>query len=304
MNSRRLFIKDLSTTLAGAPLIHSLAPYLREKITKTQLEIYATNWGFEGAVHEFCAKAKEAGYAGIEVWTPQGIEKTDELIKAVEAFDLKLGLLAGNWGATYQDNLQTYKRSIDHALTLSPRFINCHAGKDFYPHMYNDNFLEYSYQKSSSSNIPIYHETHRGRMLYSAPVAEQYVEQFQQLKLTLDISHWCCVHESLLADQKERIDLLLSRVEHIHARVGFAEAPQIPDPRDPQFDGAVQAHFAWWDAIVDDKAKKGEVITMTTEFGPPSYMWTHLGSRKPLADNWEVNVAMKQLWEERYLNDE
>lgn len=301
MSTRRTFVQQVGVALGGAPLFDYLQPYVSRTSLVPMLEIYATNWGFKGSIDEFCAQAKAAGYIGIEVWTPAMGAKTDKLMSAVKEHDLKLALLAGNRGSTYDEHLQTFTASIDHALTLAPTFINCHAGKDFFIPMQNDNFLEYSVNKSKESGIPIYHETHRGRMLYSATVAEQYLEQYEDVSITLDISHWCCVHESLLEDQKERIEKMLARTGHIHARVGFAEAPQIPDPQDPQFESAVVAHFAWWDTVVDRKTKAEEVITMTTEFGPPPYMWTHLGSRKPLADNWQINVAMKDMWEKRYL---
>ena len=288
-------------TIAGFPIFPYLPKYINDKVEKPNLEIYATNWGFKGTMNEFCQKAKEAGYFGVEVWTPQKGEKTEELLQALETHDLHLALLAGNWGDTYQDHLNIFQSSIDHAISLKPRFINCHAGKDYFTPLQNDNFLEYSFEKTRESGIPIYHETHRGRILYSATVAEHYIDHFEDLELTLDISHWCCVHESLLADQKDRIDKVLKRVSHIHSRVGFAEAPQIPDPNDEQFAQAVQAHFAWWDEVVRLKASKGETLTMTTEFGPPPYMWTHLKTGQPLEDNWLVNVEMKNLWEKRYL---
>jgi hypothetical protein len=47
--------------------------------------------------------------------------------------------------------------------------------------------------------------------------------------------------------------------------------------------------------------KQDKVLTMTTEFGPPYYMWTYPGSAKPLKDNWEMNIVMKDLWKKRYL---
>lgn len=46
-------------------------------------------------------------------------------------------------------------------------------------------------------------------MLYSLPETNDYLEKHQELKLTLDIPHWTCVHESLLEDQKEALELAL-----------------------------------------------------------------------------------------------
>jgi hypothetical protein len=64
----------------------------------------------------------------------------------------------------------------------------------------------------------------------------------------------------------------------LHARIA-AEGPQVSDPRAPEWDDAVKAHFAWWDAIVAIK-QKGEVNSIT-EFGPPDYMPTIPFTRQP-----------------------
>jgi hypothetical protein len=108
------------------------------------------------------------------------------------------------------------------------------------------------------------------------------------------------VHETLLHDQQETVNLTLQRVDHIHARIGHAQGPQVNDPRAPEWDAAVKAHFAWWDKVVEMKKKKGEVLTFLTEFGPPDYMPTEPYTRKPLADQWAINVHMMQLLRKRY----
>ena len=52
-----------------------------------------------------------------------------------------------------------------------------------------------------------------------------------------------------------------------------------------------------WVAI---KSAKGEKLTMTTEFGPHSYMWALPYTKMPVANLWEVNAYMMRLWRERY----
>ena len=121
------------------------------------------------------------------------------------------------------------------------------------------------------------------------------------LKITFDVSHWCNVSESLLQDQPANVALAIERAEHIHARIGHAEGPQVNDPRAPEWEAAVKAHFAWWDKIVERKKQKGELLTILTEFGPPDYMPTMAYTRQPLADQWAINVYMMQLLRKRYL---
>ena len=93
--------------------------------------------------------------------------------------------------------------------------------------------------------------------------------------------------------------MALQRVDHIHARIGHPEGPQVNDPRAPEWDDAVKAHFAWWDKIVEKKTK-AEVLTVLTEFGPPDYMPTLPYTRQPLADQWAINVYMMKLLRQRY----
>ena len=136
--------------------------------------------------------------------------------------------------------------------------------------------------------------------MYAAHVTRKFIEKNPELKLTLDISHWCNVHESFLADQQETVDLALSRTEHIHSRIGHPEGPQVSDPRAPEWGDAVKAHFAWWDKVIERKKKNGERMTVLTEFGPPDYMWTLPYTRQPLSDQWAINVYMMQVFRKRY----
>jgi hypothetical protein len=304
MNNRRDFIINTATMISGFPLnqIMKKFPFEYTGSAALKLEIYATNWGFEGSLAEFCELAKADGYDGIEVWAPQNEKDQKELLDQVSMHELKLGVLAGSSGRNAVEHLSSFKTYLASAIRLAPRFINCHAAKDFFTFEQNLPFIAESQSISARSNIPIYHETHRGRILYAGPIAEKFLDAVDDLRLTLDISHWCVVHESLLADQKDLVAKALSRTNHIHSRVGFAEAPQIPDPAAPQYESAVRAHFDWWDEVVRQKIKSGETLTMTTEFGPPPYMWTDPFTADPLSNQWEVNRAMMHTWRERYLN--
>ena len=139
-------------------------------------------------------------------------------------------------------------------------------------------------------------------MLFAAPVARQFIEKNPELRITFDVSHWCNVSESLLKDQQETVDLTLQRVEHIHARIGHQEGPQVSDPRAPEWEAAVKAHLDWWDKVAERKKKLGQRLTVLTEFGPPDYMPTLPYTRQPVADQWAINVYMMQLLRKRYLS--
>jgi len=269
-----------------------------------QLKILATSWGFAGALDAFCAKAKKEGYDGIEMWWPMEKPSQDELFALLKKYSLAIGFLVGAPQSNYPEHSKHFKKMADAAATNNvqkPLYINCHSGRDFFSFEENAALIEHTTQLSKKTGILICHETHRSRMLFAAPVSKKYFQTIPDLKITLDASHWCNVSESLLEDQPDTMQLAIDKTEHIHARIGHAEGPQVNDPRAPEWETAVNAHLSWWDRVVERKKKKGELLTILTEFGPPDYMPTTPYTRQPLADQWAINVYMMHLLRKRYL---
>jgi len=298
---RRDFLK--TTSIASSSLLIPVVDDIVQPFpdgNPTDLVIMATDWGFNGDVFMFCEKAKKAGYDGIEVWVPGSEKGLKDLSEAVAKNKLKLGLLAGGSDKDFILHKSQFQKGVETGISLNPVYINCHAGKDFFPFDQNKELIDFTIKRSAETNIPIYHETHRGRILFAAHITRKFIENIEGLRLTLDISHWCNVHESLLADQKETIDLALSRTNHIHARIGHAEGPQVNDPRAPEWKDAVNAHFNWWDQVVKRRRAEGKIVTFLTEFGPPNYLPTLPFTNQPVANQWEINVYMMQLLRKRY----
>ena len=306
---RRKFIKT-SAAGSAALLLSNLESFALPEMTSTSvnknydLKIMATSWGYQGSMDSFCAKVKKEGYDGIELWWPTDNKKSqDEIFSALKNYDLEIGFLCGGSQPNPQEHLEFYKRMIDAAAKQHiqrPLYINNHSGKDYFSFDDNSKFIEHTQALAKETGLLICHETHRGRMLFAAHITRNFLEKYPDLRLTLDISHWCNVHESLLADQKETIDLAISRTEHIHARIGHPEGPQVNDPRAPEWEQTVKQHFEWWDKIVERKRRNGERLTVLTEFGPPDYMPTYPYTRQPLADQWAINVHMMHLLRKRY----
>lgn len=306
--NRRKFIRaTVSTTTALLMssidmLAFSGGPYFKSK-PGFGLKVLATNWGFKGSLTEYCEKAKKEGYDGIEIWWPRDKQAQDGLFAALEKYGLDVGFLCGSGKSNWQEHFDDFRIMIQAAATNSvqkPLYINCHSGKDYFSYDENKAFVDHTTMLAKETGIKICHETHRSRMLFAAPVARQYLEKHPELRITLDASHWCNVSESLLQDQKLTMDLALQRVDHIHARIGHAEGPQVNDPRAPEWASAVKAHFAWWDTVAEIKKRNGEILTVLTEFGPPDYMPVMPYTRQPLADQWAINVHMMQVLRKRY----
>lgn len=264
------------------------------------LMIFATNWGYAGTWEEFCQKIRKLGYDGAELWLPQSESDREEMFVSFKRHDLKIGLLVAGSSKEPGQHLQEFKTAVEKAASYKPIYINCHSGRDYFSFEQNKKFIELTTQVSKSSGVPIYHETHRSRILYSAPVARTFIESRPDLRITLDASHWCNVHESTLDDQAETVALALDRVDHIHARIGHAEGPQVNDPRAPEWKPFVDAHFRWWDAVVERKKREGKPMTFLTEFGPVDYMPSLPYTRQPLADQWQINKHMLDTLRARY----
>lgn len=266
------------------------------------LKIMAPYWGFNGSVSAFCKKAKQDGYDGVEILWSTDIAK--ELFAALKEHQLAVGFLCRGDEPHAAPHFATFEKVLKAAVAnpyQKPLYINVHSGKDFFTYEENKKFIDFTVQYAKETGVPIYHETHRSRMLYSAPASLRYLQENPALRLTLDISHWCNVSESMLEDQQGTVDLAISRTDHVHSRVGHEEGPQVSDPRAPEWKAAVAAHFAWWDKVVAIKKQQGKMLTMLTEFGPPSYMPTLPFTNLPVADQWAINVYMMQAWKKRYL---
>ena len=306
---RRNFIIT-SATASSAMFLSSLEAFSAankptiSKNSNYELKIMATNWGFEGSIGEFCSRSKKEGYDGVELWWPADNQKAqEEMFVALKNNGLEVGFLCGGSQPNPQEHLASFQKMIDAAARQKiqcPLYINTHSGRDHFSFEENGKFIDHTTNLAKESGIPILHETHRGRMLFAAHIARQFITKFPDLRLTLDISHWCNVHESLLSDQHETVALALERVDHIHARIGHPEGPQVNDPRAPEWEHAVKQHFEWWDKVVERKKEKGERMTFLTEFGPADYMPTIPYTRQPLGDQWAINVYMMNLLRKRY----
>lgn len=301
---RRKFIKN---TVASSPVMLSPIDFIgTAPVLKTNLHIIvlATNWGYTGSMDQFCAKIKELGYDGMEIWWPGTHEEQKELFDALQKYQLHVGFLTSGNGSNYDVHEASFRKNIDAtsgALPQKPLYVNCHSGKDFFSFIQNRRLIEYTLDRSAKTGIEILHETHRGRMCFAAHITRQFLEQYPAMGLTLDISHWTNVHESMLDDQQDNVSIALQRTRHIHARIGHEEGPQVNDPRAPEWDYTLKKHLEWWDTVLRHRETAGaKQMTFLTEFGPPNYLPALPYTQQPVADQWSVNTHMLKLLKARY----
>ena len=270
------------------------------------IKFFCPRWGSENLNwDDFLLKVKSAGYSGIEYGIAND-SSPEELSQVWEKTDkLNLEVIPQHYGtyeADFAKHYDTFAAWFEMVRPFKALKIDSQTGKDFFTFEQNKQLIDLTVDYTNSTGVAVLHETHRNKFAFAAHITKEYLKRIPYLKLTLDVSHWVNVAESFLEDQPEAMALAISRTEHIHARVGYPEGPQVPDPRVPEWQQALQAHLAWWDKIVAEKSKAGKdaVCTITPEFGPYPYMVPLPFTRQPITDQWEVNVYMMNLLRERY----
>ena len=250
---------------------------------------------WDDPLEAFLQRVAASGFEATEIYLGSLKESPAEVARSHASYGLHLIGQILTQGPSYKDHIKSFESQFEFAAQCDVVFVNSHTGRDIFPFEANVQIFQRVVQLSQSSGIPILVETHRGRPTYSAIETHKYLEAVPELRLTADFSHWMVVHESDLADQGANLELAMSRADYIHARVGYAEGPQIPDPRAPEWQYAVTRHLELWQQIIDQHKKNGkESLYIAPEFGPPSYMHTEPFTNQPVGDVWEQNVYMKE----------
>lgn len=266
-----------------------------------QIQFFRAIWGMvETSLPAQLARIRSGGFDGVEMGAPEDPHMRSELQRMLD--DSGLALIVQIWtaGSSPAEHARSFDQQFRRAAELKPVWINAHTGKDHFSLEENLRLVELGRHLENELKTPVIHEVHRGRMTFSAPTTAALLVRAPYLRLTADFSHWCCVHESLLADQPERIELAIHHSAHIHARVGHAQGPQVNDPRAPEWREQLETHIGWWERIAAHQRRAGaRLLTITPEFGPPDYMPTLPFTRQAVADLWEVNLYMKDLLKER-----
>ena len=240
------------------------------------VQFYKALWGMDGSLDDVLEAVRSAGYHGIEAPIAQ--------LLPVRAAGDDIPLIA----MSFPLELDGFRADLAAAHDLGADQLTVHAGKDWWSFAVGSAFFESALREAEQSAIPVNFETHRGRLLFEPVSTAAYLEAFPTLTLCADFSHWTCVCESMLHDQEDRLNLAISRIGHLHARIGHEEGPQVPDPRQPAWSGHVARFFEIWDRVKARYDAEGKTLTVDPEFGPPHYLWSDPVNGRPLADLFEV----------------
>jgi sugar phosphate isomerase/epimerase len=264
------------------------------------IQYFCTRWGSEHINwDDFCRRVKAEQYDGIEygIAASTTSEELEELWNAAEKYGLSLiGQHYDTGEPQFSIHLKLYEQWLKKIKKYPWVKVNSQTGRDFFSPEENTRLIE----TAAASGMNILHETHRGKFSFAAHIAKNYLKNLPELRLTLDISHWVCVSESFLEDFEDAVEWAITRTDHVHARVGYTEGPQVPDPRVSVWQEALDKHLGWWDRVVNLKQKQNLPLSITPEFGPFPYMVPNPTTGKPVSDQWEVNTWMMRLLKKRY----
>ena len=245
-------------------------------------------WGVTGRWEDLFPRFKAAGYRGIESPVPPREDRT-RFRALLRRHGLEFIPQIFSHGNTVEEHLESLREQIAAAKPFAPRLINAHSGQDAFSEDQSTRFFEGALQLEAKGGIAIAHETHRGRILFNPWTTSRLLTRFPDLKLCCDFSHWVCVCERLIEDQIGIIRQCADHCLHVHARVGYEQGPQVPDPRAPEYQTHLEAHEAWWRLVWKAQAKRGfRASTLTPEFGPPDYQHTLPFTRAPVSHLEEI----------------
>ena len=266
------------------------------------MQLFQSLWGWDGSLDAASDRAANQGFDGLECNVAHACLQPlppDEVRQLCSAYGQQL-ILEITTGGGYtpdladgpQQQLDQLARGLDRARPMGPVKINLITGSDSWPEPEQHRFLEAVLDRSEAEPCPVMVETHRSRSLFNPWQMPLWLEHHPRLRLTADLSHWCCVAERLMTPDLMPVQVMAERVDHIHARIGHAQGPSVSHPFAPEWAEALEAHRRCWQLFVEALAASGRPITITPEFGPDGYMPLQPFSAEPVADVASINAAM------------
>jgi len=263
-------------------------------------------WGVDlsRGLAPFAPLWRERGYEALEAAMRMVPDRTD-LARALRHHGFRLipqihthGL---DPGGPVRVHLESLTRQLEECLDLEPLFFNAHSGYDGWTEAEAIDFFGQALELEARLGVTICHETHRQRYLGIPWHLPALIRAFPTLKLTCDFSHWVCVCERLLPDLDDILGGAARHCHYLHARVGFEQGPQVPDPRAPEYARHLAAHEHWWRQVWTAQQARGmSQSPLAPEFGPPPYLSTIPYTQAPVAELAEICDWMARREQEQF----
>jgi len=271
--------------------------------------LFFSLWGFDGSLSQALEIAERSGFDGLELNIHHRAlaEDPDGPARLRDAgVPLVLEVVTGGGyvpalACPAEQHLAELEDRLHRCAALAPQRVTVLTGSDSWPLERQGSFLAAALKLAERSCLAVSFETHRSRCLGHPWSSASLLEELPGLRLTADLSHWCVVAERLMTPELAPVLAMADRVDHIHARVGHAQGPQVSHPFAPEHAEALAAHLACWQLFVERARRRGAPPPgFTPEFGPDGYMPTLPFTDRPVADLLTINTAMAQWLRRRF----
>lgn len=301
---------------------------------KGELRLIKTLWGIDDPLSpELLKSIKEEGYHGIEVIRLAWLFDKELLVQSLNEAELSVvcqihtsgGYLIDNEYiycgaydvAVHQEDFKTQLVECKHLIGMVDKggFINVHAGVDAWSKTEALEFLEYCLNEIEQTvpETTVTFETHRQRLFGSPFQTRELLSSpsLAKLKLNADLSHWYCACERVFNPKEDRdktwwpdlVKAMAGHCEYIHARLGWAQGPQMADPSAPECDAERNLQVEVWKQLI--RAQLGRdaptvSIYCSPEYGPPPYLPVKPHSQEPVASLPDAVAYTKKLLEDLF----
>ncbi len=247
--------------------------------------------GWDGVVFALIALDFDPGTGSL----PELSERCDE-----QGLDLALMIMTD--GPDVNAHIGSFREQIERVAPLDPHYVIAHDGLDRFEPEEASAYYRAAVELEAGLPFPVAHETHRSRILFTPWATSRVLDEFPDLRLAIDLSHWMVVAERPLDDEMEIIRKAAERMIHLDARVGHEEGPQVPDPAAPEWEGHVASFEGWWDVAIEAarRVEPEREVVIVPEYGPPPYQQTLPYAAMPTTDLWQMSRAARDRLRARF----
>lgn len=228
----------------------------------------ATLWGLKSIYNPPEAGLQTLKERGVSVLEVSDSELTPELLTKIQRYQFGVVVQA------YPDSAENFDETLQLARTSRARAINVHAAT---PHISEDEAVQLIsglIEKSGAAKIPLYFETHRGRITQDLFRTAMLAQRVPQMRFTLDVSHYVLAEERPGPTERlaSLLDVILDQTEMIHGRVSNGQQIQV-HTIDKNSEIAENYRKLWAEAMRRWRLrnKPGSSLIFTPELGPPPY---------------------------------
>ncbi|MCD7034617.1 sugar phosphate isomerase/epimerase [Metabacillus sp. GX 13764] len=255
---------------------------------------YDQEWSLEKKFEQMAHAGFEGVFAGLPAKNEEKLWR-----RLMEEYSFHFGL--ESFPETAEDLRELLKKAADHDVL----YVNAQVPDGFTIGEPAISRLQELMAEADSFGIPLFIETHRGRITQDLIRTAGYVSALPDLRLTIDLSHYVLAGEMTdftIADPY--FDQLLKRTSCLHGRITNGQQVQIDvgngdHPMVEPFQQYWQRGMQYW----RNQAGSGDVLPFVCEIGhhyavtpnfQPSCSWNEI------SDRWKQSLVMKKIAEQAW----